>query len=121
MTAKIPPSTSAAHSSSLVPSGTTAVGPDDKWLSSLLKNEALVVSDDGFTDHVLGKLPRTRSRKSRLSRRDITLVSFGVVAGAVGAFGFARGTIALDTPLQILCAVGVVGLGLWAALSSENA
>jgi len=93
---------------------------DDAWLTSLLKDGERV-DDNGFTDAVLSRLPRKSERNSRFSKRDVTLVLFGAVAGAVGAFGFARGTLALDTPAQMIAVVAVVGLGLWAALASSDA
>ena len=93
---------------------------DDAWLASLLKDEPRV-DDNGFTDGVMARLPRRSTRTSRFSKRDITLVLSGAAAGAVGAFGFARGTLALDTPAQMIAVVVVVGLGLWAALASSDA
>ncbi len=97
---------------------------DDRWLAALLEGDAQrVAADDRFTDAVLARLPNKTPARRKLpfSRRDVALVGFGAVAGAVGAFGFARGTLALDTPAQLIAVAAVIGLGLWAALASSDA
>lgn len=94
---------------------------DDDALTALLKDDAHL-EDAGFSDRVMGRLPRPRHA---LGRREAILAGSALIAAAAGAltwsgFGDVAVELARSGWTQATALALVVGLGLWGAIDAAT-
>lgn len=101
--------------------------PSEDWLDARLREEALYIDDDGFTNRVMSQLPRPSSFRTQ---RAIVIVVAAVVSVIVAYFASGEGWFVREAvaraltlpPLLVLGAAAASGAllstaGLWAALA----
>lgn len=94
---------------------------DDTALEALLKDDAHT-ADAGFTDRVMGRLPR---RRRALGRRELILSSSALLAALTGALAWSGlGVVTVELARSQWTAGAAlamaVGLGLWGALGAAS-